>query len=314
MFKATLSLAVLVVSVTAQITINTPSGALGAIQCAVYQVTWTGGTGPFDLRLLDSEQNFVEEIASDAQSSPFQWTVNEPAGQDFILSIHDTTGTTATTGQFTIQPSSDTSCLNDTSSGDLTVNTPTGATSAIQCEDYQITWTGGNGPFDVYLLDDELNLVEDIADNVTSSPVLWSVNEPAGQNFTFAVFDADGDSGISGLFSIQDSSNSSCLNASSTASPITVNTPTGALGAIQCAVYQVTWTGGVGPFDIQLLDSESNFVEEIASDATSSPVQWTVNEPAGQVFGIAVMDSTGDVGLTGQFTIQPSSNSSCLGN
>ena len=93
-----------------------------------------------------------------------------------------------------------------------------------------------------------------------------------------------------------------------------MNTPSGALGAVQCAVYQVTWTGGSGPFDVRLLDNEQSFVEDIASSAQSSPVEWTVNEPAGQTFNFAVVDSVGDTGLSGQFTIQQSSDTSCLNN
>lgn len=70
----------LAVCAAAQINLNTPTGALGAIQCQVYQISWTGGSAPFDVRLLDGGQNFVEEISSSATSSPVAWTVNKPAG------------------------------------------------------------------------------------------------------------------------------------------------------------------------------------------------------------------------------------------
>lgn len=81
---------------------------------------------------------------------------------------------------------------------------------------------------------------------------------------------------------------------------------------MQCAVYQVTWTGGTGPFNIRLLDSSQILVEEIAPSATSSPVQWTVNQPSGAVLQLSIQDSTGTTGITGEFTVQSSSNTACL--
>ena len=76
-----------------QAQVNTPTGATAAIQCEVYQVTWTGGTAPYEIRLLDDSQTFVEEIASDVTSSPYQWTVNEPSGDTFIITVVDADGT-----------------------------------------------------------------------------------------------------------------------------------------------------------------------------------------------------------------------------
>ena len=56
-------------------------------------MTWTGGTAPYEIRLLDDSQTFVEEIASDVTSSPYQWTVNEPSGDTFIITVVDADGT-----------------------------------------------------------------------------------------------------------------------------------------------------------------------------------------------------------------------------
>ncbi|KAI0322611.1 hypothetical protein OF83DRAFT_1167477 [Amylostereum chailletii] len=94
------------------ITLNTPSGSTPAIQCQIYQVTWTGGTAPFSLRLNDGAQNFIKEIASNVQSSPFAWTVDQAQGTSVGLVINDAQGNNGATAPFTIEPSSDTSCLN----------------------------------------------------------------------------------------------------------------------------------------------------------------------------------------------------------
>jgi hypothetical protein len=74
------SVALLVAGALGQIMINTPNGPLSAIQCLPYQITWTGGTGPFEIRLLDTSLSFVEEITSSTNISPFLWTVNVAAG------------------------------------------------------------------------------------------------------------------------------------------------------------------------------------------------------------------------------------------
>jgi hypothetical protein len=72
------------------ITINTPAGALAAIQCEVYQVTFSGGTAPYEIRLLDSSQGYVEELGSSVESSPIVWTVNEASGMlpDMLPSLY----------------------------------------------------------------------------------------------------------------------------------------------------------------------------------------------------------------------------------
>ncbi|KZV61456.1 hypothetical protein PENSPDRAFT_693410 [Peniophora sp. CONT] len=116
MKSAVATLILAATAATAQITLNTPSGATGAIQCEVYQVSWTGGTAPFDIRLNDAANNFIEEVGSNVQSSPFQWTVNQPAGQAFALVLLDSTGATGLSGQFTIQGSSNTACLSASAS------------------------------------------------------------------------------------------------------------------------------------------------------------------------------------------------------
>ncbi|KZV66940.1 hypothetical protein PENSPDRAFT_688540 [Peniophora sp. CONT] len=130
MFARVFTLAALAVMAVAQLTINTPSarGATTANQCEIYQITWTGGTGPFDIRLLDGTQNIIEEIAGAAASSPIQWTINQPANQTFFFSIHDSTGAAAISSQFTIQTPVNSACLSASNSSN-TANEPAGSTA-----------------------------------------------------------------------------------------------------------------------------------------------------------------------------------------
>ena len=91
----------------------------------------TTPTAPFDIRLNDAANNFVEEVGSNVQSSPFQWTVNEPAGQEFALVLLDSTGATGLSGQFTIQTSSNTACLSaSASTGGSSTAAASGASTA----------------------------------------------------------------------------------------------------------------------------------------------------------------------------------------
>ena len=108
-------LSMLIASVRCQtptITLNTPSGSNAAIQCAIFQITWSGGQGPFTLRLNDAGNNFIEEIGNNIQGSPFPWTVNQPSGQQYGMVILDSQGNTGLSGQFIIQPNSNNACLN----------------------------------------------------------------------------------------------------------------------------------------------------------------------------------------------------------
>ncbi|KAI0030051.1 hypothetical protein K488DRAFT_72503 [Vararia minispora EC-137] len=123
------SLVLFAAGALAQLMINTPTGALSAIQCSPFQITWTGGQGPFEIRLLDQAQNFLEEITASTNASPFLWTVNIPSGTQVIFSIHDSVGATSSSAPFTIQTSSNTACLSASGSSSAS-STPAGTSSS----------------------------------------------------------------------------------------------------------------------------------------------------------------------------------------
>ncbi|KAI0313331.1 hypothetical protein OF83DRAFT_1141932 [Amylostereum chailletii] len=103
----------------------------------------------------------------------------------------------------------------------------------------------------------------------------------------------------------------SALSASAQ-SPLTINTPASSVPAIQCQVFDITWTGGVAPFALRLNDVNQDFIEEIGTGLQGPPFAWTVNQPSGLLASLVVTDAEGDVGVTAPFTIQPSDDTSCL--
>ncbi|KAF9475386.1 hypothetical protein BDN70DRAFT_883749 [Pholiota conissans] len=116
----------------AQLTVNTPGPA---VVCQPLLISWTGGTPPYFLSVLPGNQPTAAALIDFGQQTGTQltWTVNITAGTSLGLNLRDSTGTLAQSGVFTVQASSDTSCL--TSSGSTTSPT-TGTTTG--------TTTGGS--------------------------------------------------------------------------------------------------------------------------------------------------------------------------
>ncbi|VDC07664.1 unnamed protein product [Peniophora sp. CBMAI 1063] len=133
MFARLFILAVLFSFTAAQINISTPTGSGDPIQCEVYTITWSGGTAPYNILLLDSGKTLVEQIALSATRSPVTWVVDQPPNTIFVFSITDKNDVSATSGRFTILPSSAEKCAAAESGARTTVFGPsaTGAGSAL---------------------------------------------------------------------------------------------------------------------------------------------------------------------------------------
>ncbi|KZV66938.1 hypothetical protein PENSPDRAFT_688538 [Peniophora sp. CONT] len=227
MFASLFTLAALAASAVAQITINTPSGATGAIQCEVYQVSWTGGTGPFDIRLLDAGQNFIEEVAASATTSPVQWTVNQAAGTILLFSIHDSTGTAATTGQFTVQASSNTGCLGASASGSSTAAGSSAASSATSAAGGSATATATGS------VSSSVSSIPSSAASAASSAVssAASAASSAASSATRPV------SSIASAASSAAASISSAASSATQSSAASVVAPAGVLGAVVAGLF-----------------------------------------------------------------------------
>ncbi|VDC07663.1 unnamed protein product [Peniophora sp. CBMAI 1063] len=170
----------------------------------------------------------------------------------------------------------------------FSVNAPsTGANGAIQCEGYEITWSGGTAPFNVSLLDSNRKVVEEIATSATKS-VLWTVNKPADRvPYELSVTDATGASAISDQFDVQSSNNSACLGAS-TYSP----------SATTVASISATISSGQGP-----ATTATEFRSASSGTASPSASSFSPGKPqalsTGEIAGVAVGAACGVVLVVG---------------
>lgn len=111
--------------------INTPNPL---IQCQPYQITYSGGTPPYNIYATREGQfgSILAQIKTGATGTSYTWTVNLKAGTAINLFITDSSGQSNTSGAATVQQSSDTSCLGtaNTSSASSGASATQGGSSA----------------------------------------------------------------------------------------------------------------------------------------------------------------------------------------
>jgi len=92
-------------------TINTPSNI---VQCQPFQFTWTAGQGPYYLSLIPAGQPTAPAIKVFPEQTglTYTWIVDLPQGTTFDVALRDQTGSTMYSDQATIQPGTDSTCLN----------------------------------------------------------------------------------------------------------------------------------------------------------------------------------------------------------
>ncbi|KIJ14338.1 hypothetical protein PAXINDRAFT_12987 [Paxillus involutus ATCC 200175] len=145
------SIALFVAGALAQFTINTPANV---VECQPTLISWSGGVSPF---FLVCETICVLLSAPDVYAAPLciilpggsptaaalenlgqqngtsvTWTCNIQAGVSLGLTLRDSTGATAQSAPFTVNPGSSITCLNTTSivPGPTAATTPAAASSA----------------------------------------------------------------------------------------------------------------------------------------------------------------------------------------
>ncbi|EGN99258.1 hypothetical protein SERLA73DRAFT_137520 [Serpula lacrymans var. lacrymans S7.3] len=113
-FISLVSVALLVAGAVAQsFTINTPANV---VECQPTLLQWSGGTGPYYLSILpgSSPGSAALEDLGQQSGTSVTWTCNIAAGTSIGLTLRDSTGATAQSAPFTVNPGSS-SCLNSTS-------------------------------------------------------------------------------------------------------------------------------------------------------------------------------------------------------
>ncbi|OJA12420.1 hypothetical protein AZE42_03389 [Rhizopogon vesiculosus] len=132
MIKSFISLTLFVAGALAQLTINTPANV---VECQPTLLSWSGGTAPYFLvgnfltRFIlpgGSPTSASLENLGQQNSTSVTWICNIASGTSLGLTLVDSTGLTAQTAPFTVNPGSSTSCTNSTS---LSAG-PTGQTTA----------------------------------------------------------------------------------------------------------------------------------------------------------------------------------------
>ncbi|KAH8104257.1 hypothetical protein DFH11DRAFT_163642 [Phellopilus nigrolimitatus] len=95
------------------------------------------------------------------------------------------------------------------------------------------------------------------------------------------------------------------------AETLIINTPT---NVVQCEPALLTWQGGVSPYFLVVLpggELSATPLEDLGEKEGTS-LSWLVNIAAGTSVGLKLSDSTGAVAQSAPFTIQSSSDASCL--
>jgi len=126
---------------------------------------------------------------------------------------------------------------------------------------------------------------------------------------TFALRDSTGRIVYSAAVTIQAGPDSSCVGHSEPTEIIT------AASAVQCESVLLEWTGGESPYYISVLPGGqvSAAPLEIFPTQTGTSYTWNVDLAAGTSLTLQIRDATGSISYSAPFTVQPSSDSSCVG-
>ncbi|KIK82605.1 hypothetical protein PAXRUDRAFT_832173 [Paxillus rubicundulus Ve08.2h10] len=108
------SIALFVAGALAQFTINTPANV---VECQPTLISWSGGAPPYYLSILPggSPTAAALEDLGQQNSTSVTWICNIQAGVSLGLTLRDSTGLTAQSAPFTVNPGSSIACLNTTS-------------------------------------------------------------------------------------------------------------------------------------------------------------------------------------------------------
>ncbi|KAJ7593107.1 Endonuclease/exonuclease/phosphatase [Mycena floridula] len=95
---------------------------------------------------------------------------------------------------------------------------------------------------------------------------------------------------------------------------ITVNTP-GATAVVLCRPIQLSWSGGTPPYFLTIQPGDNPTGPSLVDlgQQTGTTFTWNANVTAGTSIDIQIRDSAGVIQNSAAVTVQPSSDSSCIG-
>jgi len=98
------------VAAQADLTIDTPQGVT---TCVPVTISWSGGTGPYDLIAVSPSDPCGTPLVDFGvlNNNSITWIPNFPAGTQLEFSVQDADGNVAWSGTVTIAQGSDTSCI-----------------------------------------------------------------------------------------------------------------------------------------------------------------------------------------------------------
>jgi len=141
----------------------------------------------------------------------------------------------------------------------IQVTTPS---PVIQCASVPIQWSGGVSPFTLTIAttSDANNTIFENFPVKKSSSFTWNEDLPAGTPFTISVTDGNGITGESQPITVQDSTNTSCLNSASIPPPTSTSLTASDTSHIQVSTgtqtsSTETETGSPSPSSLQSFSS-----------------------------------------------------------
>jgi len=92
-----------------------------------------------------------------------------------------------------------------------------------------------------------------------------------------------------------------------------INTPA---NAVVCEPLLISWEGGLSPYYLSVLPGNTPSGQALENLGTfnGTSFTWTVNIAAGTQLDLTLRDSSGLIAQSAPFTINPGSDSSCVGN
>ncbi|KAL7421375.1 hypothetical protein Q5752_004260 [Cryptotrichosporon argae] len=221
-------------------------------QCGTFTVTWSGGTAPYHLLLVPTitvtDGRIWNISIPDTANGSYTFDLQEPATLEFLATMWDATGwgSGGTTDVLTVGSSDNSSCLDSNLLYDFYFNLSPNS-NPNQCSQMTISWDNNvTQPVGAYGLIPAGSAFS-IPVPTTSYTYDWTVDIAAGTDFVLLMADAGTyqTGGSSSLFTVQSSSDSSCLNASSPASATSSAAASSSTGSTSAASASAS-VAGVG--------------------------------------------------------------------